>query len=204
MSSLLYLGRLVYDHLRCQNRQPAGTCEQSSCYGSGWNFRSSCREQICCCLMVQALGRTEPSGRVGNGASTLLLFKSLRLHCTFSCKAVSFVPRGGKYLQANWVRERKHLFVFSLYKELFLFALLHGIYSLNLSIVVCIVTETAVLIYYMHYSPASSSVSEYHFNWKCFLTILLLYLLCRSEANDLALRLARQYHGHQDVITLEK
>lgn len=27
---------------------------------------------------------------------------------------------------------------------------------------------------------------------------------CSSEANDLALRLARRYTGHSDIITLEK
>lgn len=82
-------------------------------------------------------------------------------------------------------------------RAVFFIALLCGIYSHNLSIVICIEKEPAV-------SPASSSVSI-DFNWKPFLTVLWMYLMwCRSEANDLALRLARQYHGHQDVITLEK
>lgn len=101
--------------------------------------------------------------------------------------------------------EGKNASFFAVYTmSCFFFSLIHAICSLNLTIVVCVVTEPAVLIYYVHESH-DSHVSEYHFNWKCFLTVLRLYLLLsRSEANDLALRLARQYCGHQDVITLEK
>lgn len=46
---------------------------------------------------------------------------------------------------------KESISLFAVYtKSCFFFALLHGIYGLNLSIVICIVTEPAVLTYYIH------------------------------------------------------
>lgn len=85
--------------------------------------------------------------RAGNRAGALLLFEGLWLRCPLSCKAISFVPRGGKCLQANWGRgEKASLCLLFIQRADFFFALLHDICSLNLSIVICIGTEPAVLI----------------------------------------------------------
>lgn len=86
--------------------------------------------------------------RVGEGAGTQLLFEGWWLHCALSCKAVSFVPIN-VYKQTGGGKESISLFAVYT-KSCFFFALLHGIYGLNLSIVICIVTEPAVLTYYIH------------------------------------------------------
>lgn len=73
---------------------------------------------------------------------------------------VSSASRGVKCVQANWGSEIKHLFVVCT-KGCFWFTVLNGIYSLNLSIVFCIVTEPAV-------SQAYSSVLEQILTGSCF------------------------------------
>lgn len=146
----------------------------SHCGGWGMGLECCCFSRVCGCIVLSATNQSHLYQKEGN-----------------------------VYKQTGGGEESISLFaVYTM--SCFFFALIHGIYSLNLSTVICVVTEPAVVIYYIHKSHASH-VSEYHFNWKCFLTILRLYLLLsRSEANDLALRLARQYRGHQDMITLEK
>lgn len=54
---------------------------------------------------------------------------------------------------------KESISLFAVYtKGCFIFAPLHGIYSLNLSNVICTVTESAVLISYIHESHALPSV----------------------------------------------
>lgn len=82
--------------------------------GQAWKSESSFEEQNCIlCSQYKHWGRQSCGSDMGDEAGAFGEFVGP------SCKAISFVQRGGRYLQANWERERKHLFVCCLYKELF-------------------------------------------------------------------------------------